>query len=328
MSKTIRWGILGTGSIAHQFARGLKAADGAELSAVGSRAADTAESFGNEFDIPRRHASYEALASDPNIDAIYVATPHPFHKDCAILCLNHGKAVLGEKPFAVNAREARAMVETARAKKLFLMEAMWTRYIPVVVKAREWVRDGKIGVVRMLQADFGFRAGWDETSRLLDPNFAGGALLDVGIYPISLAYFFLGGGPRRVLTTAALGDTGVDEQNAMVFEYASGALALLSSAVRTNTQQEAFILGTEGSIKLHAPFWKATKATLSVEGKDDEVCEILHKGNGYEFEAEEVMRCMREGLLESPVMPLDESIALMETMDSIRAQWGMKYPFE
>lgn len=189
------------------------------------------------------------------------------------------------------------MVETARARKLFLMEAMWTRYIPAVVKAREWVRDGKIGVVRMIQADFGFRAGWDETSRLLDPNFAGGALLDVGIHPISLAYFFMGGGPRRVLTTAALGDTGVDEQNAIVFEYASGALALLSSAVRTNTQQEAFILGTDGSIKLHAPFWKTTTATLTMEGKDDEVCEIPLKGNGYEYEAEEVMRCMREGLL-------------------------------
>ncbi|MBX7256626.1 MAG: Gfo/Idh/MocA family oxidoreductase [Candidatus Hydrogenedentes bacterium] len=328
MIKKIRWGILGTGSIAHQFARGLRAAEGAELSAVGSRAAKTAEAFGNEFDIPRRHATYEALASDPEVDAIYVATPHPMHKECTLLSLNHGKAVLCEKPFAVNVREAAEMVKTARDKKLFLMEAMWTRFIPVVVKAREWVRQGKIGEVRMLQSDFGFRAGWDETSRLLDPKFAGGALLDVGIYPIALAYFFLGGGPQRIVSTATLGDTGVDEQNAIVFEYASGALALLSSAVRTNTQQEAFILGTEGNIKLHAPFWKATKATLTVDGKGEETCEIPHKGNGYEYEAEEVMQCMRAGRLESPVIPLDETLAMMETMDAIRAQWGMKYPFE
>ncbi|MFA6243998.1 MAG: Gfo/Idh/MocA family oxidoreductase, partial [Candidatus Hydrogenedentales bacterium] len=230
MIKTIRWGILGTGSIARQFARGLQSAEGAELSAVGSRAASTAESFAKEFGVSRCHGSYEALAGDPDVDVIYVATPHPMHKDNTLLCLNHGKAVICEKPFAVNAQEARAMVKTAHAKKLFLMEAMWTRYIPAVAKARQWVRDGKIGEVRMIQADFGFRAGWDETSRLLDPNFAGGALLDVGIYPISLAYFFMSGGPRRVLTTATIGDTGVDEQNAIVFEYASGALALLSSA--------------------------------------------------------------------------------------------------
>lgn len=328
MIKTIRWGILGTGSIARQFARGLCAADGAELRAVGSRTSAAADAFGKEFGVSRAHATYEALASDPEVDVVYIATPHPMHKENTILCLNAGKAVLCEKPFAVNARDAREMVQTARDRKQFLMEAMWTRFIPVVAKAREWVRQGRIGDVRMIQADFGFRAGWDETSRLLDPAYAGGALLDVGIYPIALAYFFLGEAPVRVISTATLGSTGVDEQNAMVFAYASGALALLSSAVRTNTQQEAFILGTEGSVKLHAPFWKAAKATLTIDGKDEETCEIPHKGNGYEYEAEEVMQCMREGRQESSVIPLDETIAMMETMDAIRAQWGLKYPFE
>lgn len=328
MTRTIRWGILGTGSIARQFARGLAVLPDAALVAVGSRAQSTADAFGDEFKAPRRHGSYEALAADAEVDVIYVATPHPLHKPNTILCLEHGKAVLCEKPFAVNAAEAREMIDAARAAKRFVMEAMWTRFLPVIVQVRTWLRQGRIGEVRMVTADFGFRADYNEETRVLNPELAGGALLDVGVYPISFASMVYGGPPKAIATRACLGKTGVDEQNAMVLEYPGGALALLSSAVRTNTPQEVRILGTTGMIHVPPPFWRSERAVLSVAGKDDEVCSVPHVGNGYEYEAEEVMHCLRLGRLESEGMPHDETLSVMETMDAVRAQWHMKYPME
>ncbi len=327
MSKRIRWGILSTGAIAKTFARGLASAEGAELVAVGSRTQAAADAFGDEFKVPHRHASYEALASDPDVDVIYVATPHNLHKENTILCLESGKAVLCEKPFAINAQEARAMVETARRKGIFLMDAMWTRYIPAIGRVRELLQEGVIGEVRMVCADFGFRAGWNEEGRLLNPAYGGGGLLDVGVYTVSLASMVLGT-PDRITGLAHIGKTGVDEQAAMVLGYSEGRLAVLYTGVRTNTPQEAYILGTDGRIHIHAPWWKPTHITLTVYGKEAQELEIPFKGNGYNYEAEEVMRCLNEGLLESPLMPLDETITIMETMDSIRAQWGLRYPME
>src|SRR5215216_7626821 len=196
MTKT-RWGILGTGNIASQFARGLVALDDAELVAVGSRTAESAEAFGERFSAPRRHASYAALASDPDVDAIYIATPHPLHHDNTIMGLEAGKAVLCEKPFAINAGQAQAMIATARERGVFLMEAMWTRFLPHMVRLRELLAAGAIGEVRMLQADFGFRTSFNPQSRLFDPALGGGALLDVGVYTISFAQMILGE-PDRV----------------------------------------------------------------------------------------------------------------------------------
>lgn len=328
MTSPIRWGIIGTGSIAKQFARGLTAIPDAQLVAVGSRTAQSAEAFGNEFNVRNRHASYAALAADPDVDAVYIATPHPMHVHDTLLCLNAGKAVLCEKPFAVNASETKQMIELARAKKLFLMEAMWTRYIPVVVKAREWLKQGCIGEPRMVMCDFGFRAGWDETSRLIDPRLAGGGLLDVGVYAISFASMVYGGSPKHVSGHADLGSTGVDEQAGMVLSYGKDRMAVLACAVRTTTPQHAYILGSEGSIQIHAPFWKATVSTLNIDGKAPETIEIPHVGNGYNYEAEEVMRCMRAGKLESDVMPLDETLTIMETMDRLRELWRIKYPMD
>jgi predicted dehydrogenase len=327
MPDSIRWGILGTGNIAKQFARGLPYAKGAQLTAVGSRAQSTADAFGGEFDVPRRHASYEALAADPEVDAIYVSTPHPFHKDNSILCLEAGKAVLCEKPFTINARETEELIACARREKRFLMEAMWTRYIPAIVRVRELVKQGAIGGIRMISADFGFRAGFDPKGRLFDPAMGGGGLLDVGIYPLSFTSMFLGK-PDRIETLAELGPSGVDDQSAFLLGYDSGPLAVLYTAVRTNTPQGAVIMGTEGMIKVHAPFWKTMGFTISRPGKDDEVINVPYEGNGYNFEAEEVGRCLAAGQLESAVMPLDESLELMKTMDAIRAKWGLKYPME
>ena len=326
MDRTIRWGILGTGSIAKKFADGLKVVEGAELAAVGSRSQATADAFGDRYDVPRRHGSYEALAADEEVDAVYVATPHSLHKDNSLLCLSAGKAVLCEKPFAINAAEAGQMVAMARQRKLLLMEAMWSRFLPALVKLRELLAAGAIGEVRMLTADFGFRAGWNPEARLLNPALGGGGLLDVGVYTVSLASMVFGR-PTRIVSMAHLGTTGVDEQAGMIFGYDGGALALLWTAVRTTTPQEAAILGTDGRIRLHNPWWRGQKLTLSAGGKE-EVFDLPFRGNGYNYEAEEIGRCLREGRTESGVMGLDESVAVLKTMDEVRAQWGLSYPME
>lgn len=327
MTEPIRWAILGTGNIAHQFARGLAATPDARLVAVGSRTAEKAAAFGDEFRVPRRHGSYEALAADGEVDAVYVSTPHPFHAANSLLLLEHGRAVLCEKPFAINAGEAQAVIGAARRRGVFLMEAMWTRYLPAVVRARELIAEGAIGQVRMVQADFGFRAGVNPKGRLFDPALGGGALLDVGIYVLSVASMVLGPHPEQVTSATTLGQTGVDEQSAMVLRYPGGQLAVLSCAVRTSTPVEARFLGTDGMILLHSPFYKCGALTVKRGGAEEQI-DLPLEGNGYNYEAAEVGRCLRAGLLESPAMPLDETLALMELMDGIRAQWGLTYPME
>ncbi|NJN97826.1 MAG: Gfo/Idh/MocA family oxidoreductase [Anaerolineales bacterium] len=327
MMDKIRWGILGTGAIAHKFATGLKAASGAELAAVGSRAQATADQFGDTFGVPRRYASYEALAGDPEVDVIYVSTPHPLHKDNTLLCLEAGKAVLCEKPFALNAAETEAMINLARQKKLFLMEAMWTRFLPAVIKVRQLIADDVIGEVRMLMADLGFRAEFDPTGRLFDPALGGGALLDVGIYPVSFASMIFGT-PAKVTSLAHLGATGVDEQSAMLLSYAGGQLSILAAAVRVDIPSEAIIMGTKGQIRVHAPIYCPVRLTLSRPEQGEEIIDLPLEGNGYNYQALEVMNCLRNGWLESATMPLDETLAIMRTMDEIRAPWGLKYPTE
>lgn len=323
----IRWGILGTGRIAGVFATGLTALEDAELVAVGSRSQQSADAFADKFDIPRRHASYEALAADPEIDAIYIATPHNLHAENSILCMQQGKAVLCEKPFTVNARETEKVIAVARQEKRFLMEAMWSRFLPALIYARDLVLDGAIGELRMIQADFGYRAGFDPEKRTFNPALAGGGLLDVGIYPISLAHWLLGE-PAKIAGLAEVGTTGVDEQAAWVFLYPGGEMAVMSSAVRTTTQHEAILYGTEGWIRLPAQFWNAKKLILHRNGKEDETFEPPRVGNGYNYEAAEVANCLRAGKLESDVLPLAETLAMMRTMDELRRQWGVKYPME
>jgi predicted dehydrogenase len=327
MTNKFRWGILGAGNIAKKFCTGVQALSDHELVAVGSRDQSKADQFGDQYNIPHRHSSYEALAADPEVDAIYVATPHPMHKENTLLCLRNGKHVLCEKPFTINAGEAKEIIDEARRLKLFLMEAMWTRFIPAVVEAKRLIDDGAIGQVRMINADFGFRAGFNPASRAFDPALGGGGLLDVGIYPLSLASMLLGR-PNRIASLADIGQTGVDEQSAFILGYPAGQLATLYTAVRTNTPQDAVIMGTDGMIRLHPPFWVPKKLTLTQSGKGAQEMEIPFEGNGYNYEAAEVANCVRAGHLESAVMTLDESLQIMETMDAIRAQWGMKYPME
>lgn len=328
MADMIRWGIIGTGTIARKFAEGLPFAKGAELRAVGSRSRETAEAFGERYQVPNRHESYEALAADPEVDAVYIATPHPMHKANSMLCLQAGKAVLCEKPFTVNEREARELVACARAEKQFLMEAMWTRFLPVIVEVRRIVESGVIGRPILLRGDFGFYGDYEEDKSAFVPELAGGALLDVGIYPISLASMIFGDKPSKIVSAATLGKLGTDELNAVTLVYPGGEMAITSSAIRLETPQDAVISGEKGSIHIHAPFWCAEKITLAIEGKEPEVIEMPLKGNGYNYEAEAVIEALRAGELESPVMPLDESIALMGIMDEARKQWGLRYPME
>jgi predicted dehydrogenase len=208
------------------------------------------------------------------------------------------------------------------------MEAMWTRFLPSTLRVREWISQGRIGEPRMVQADFSYRTSIEEESRLFDPNYAGGSLLDVGVYCVSYAAMIFGEPPQRIATLADIGRTNVDEQAAMVLGYSNGRLALLSSAIRTTSAQEAIIMGTEGMIRLYPRFWSATRATLIIDEKVVEDVTLPYEGWGYSYEARHVGECLREGKLESGVMPLDESLSIMETMDRIRDQWGMKYPMD
>lgn len=327
MSTKFRWGILAPGNIARKFVTGVQALADHEVIAVGSRDQARADAFADEFGIRNRHASYEALAADPEVDAIYVATPHPMHKENTLTSLRAGKHVLCEKPFTINAAEAQVIINEARERKLFLMEAMWTRFIPLMAEVRRLIADGAIGKVRMVSADFGYRAGFRPESRAFDLALGGGALLDVGVYPISLASMLLGT-PDRITGLADLGQTGVDEQSAFILGYPGGELAILYTAVRTSTPQEAIIMGENGMIRIHPPFWIPNKMTLTIAGRGAQDVEIPYEANGYNYEAAEVANCVRAGKLESDIMTLDESLSIMQTMDAIRAQWRMKYPME
>jgi len=324
---TIRWGILGTGRIADKFAGDLALAEGAAAVAVGSRSRESAEHFARRHGIPKAYGSYDELVRDPDVDIVYVATPHPMHKENALLCLGAGKAVLCEKPLTVNAAEAEELIRAAREKKIFLMEGMWTRHLPAIRKVRNWLEEGRIGEVQLLEADFGFRTAWNPEGRWLNPELGGGALLDVGIYPVSLASMIFGGPPSRIDSFAHIGETGVDERFSLLFAYDGGKAAQLGGAVRLELGCEARIYGTKGVIRI-PDFFRAKRAELRVHGEAEELFEYKGEREGFAYEAEEAGRCLREGLIESPVMPLDESLAIMRTMDEIRRQWGLVFPFE
>lgn len=325
----LRWGIIGPGKIARPFCEGIKRLPDARVTAVGSRSPERAAAFADEFGIPARHGSYDELVADPTVDAVYVATPHPMHREHVLLAIKAGKAVLCEKPFTVNAKEAEQVVTAARSSGVFVMEAMKTRFFPAMRQIQRRVAEGAIGEPRLLQADFGFRAGFDPRSRLFDPALGGGALLDVGVYCVSLASQFFGGEPERVSGLATVGETGIDEQAVMALGYAGGGLAMLSTAIRTSTANEITLFGTEGWLRIHRAAFGPRAYTIYRAGqKEGETVEVPTEGNGFDYEADEVARCLRENKRESDVMPLDETIGVMRTMDRLRELWGIQYPME
>jgi len=315
----LRWGILGTGGIAHTFAEDLRLTDSGVVAAVGSRSQDSADRFGEEFGIEARHPSYESLVADPAVDVIYVATPHPSHRENAILALRAGKPVLVEKPFAMDADEAAEIVAVAREENLFTMEAMWTRFLPHVAQIREWLAAGALGELVTVTADHGQWFPEDPEFRLFAPELGGGALLDLGIYPVSFASMILGA-PNRVAAVVDPAFTGVDAQTSMVFGYESGAQAVLTCTLRAKSPTRAAIIGTEARIEIEGDFYAPAPVTLLPrEGAPTRV-ESPHEGRGLRHQADEVARRLAAGELESPLMPLDESVAIMATMDAVRAQ--------
>jgi predicted dehydrogenase len=325
MKKKIKWGIISTGHISNKFARALSILPQAELVGVASRNEISAQKFAKEHNVLKAYGTYEQLAKDADIDVVYIGTPHTFHLENSILCMRNGKSVLCEKALTINAEEAKKMVRVAREENVFLMEAMIPRHVPLLKKAIQWIKDGRIGEVRMVKASRCTRGVFPPGARQLNPDLGGGSLLDVGIYVISFASQIFGKAPTEVFGMSHIGDWGSDEQGVAILKYDKGEIADLSFALRTNAVDEAYILGTKGHIKVNEVFAVPTKASLFIDNKEIETLEEPIIGNALNYEAEEVMRCLNEGLKESPLMPLDESIQIMEVMDKIRKPWGLTY---
>lgn len=328
MTDALRWGILATGGIAHQFAGDL-VKNGFTVQAVGSRSQAGADAFAAEFGIPTAHPSYAALAADPDVDIIYVATPHPFHVAHATLALEAGKHVLVEKPLTVNAAEARELVALAESRNLLLLEAMWTRFLPHMARIREIIATGALGDVRSLIADHTQHLPGDPGHRINALALGGGALLDLGIYPVSFASALFGR-PETILASATFKDTGADAQVATIFRYAGGQIASLISASDTKGPNTASILGTDGRIDIDAVWYSPT--TFRRYNNDNEVVEAYETpefvGRGMHYQALEAERLVAAGLITSELLPLTESVQIMETLDEIRAQIGLVYPGE
>jgi predicted dehydrogenase len=316
LTDPLRWGILGTGKIAHSFASDLRYIDDGVVAAVGSRTQLSAEVFADKFGAPLRFDSYEALVASDGVDVIYVATPHPLHFANAMLALEHDKPVLVEKAFTMNAEEARTLVATARAKGLFLMEAMWTRFLPHMLAVRTLVNEGALGDIVTVEADHGQWFEPDPTSRIFDPALGGSALLDLGVYPVSFASMLLGQ-PDRLTALVDPAFSGVDAQTSMLLGYASGAQAVLTCTLRARSATRACISGTLGRVEIDGAFYAPSSLTFISRRDEQERFDFPCPGRGLFYQAQEVARCLREGRTESDVMALDESIAIMATMDRV-----------
>ena len=298
-AKKFKWGLIGPGRIAHQFAQGLAVIEDASLYAVASTNAERGQAFAQQYGGAKVYNSYESLVNDPEVDGIYIATPHRFHFENIKLCLEAGKAVLCEKPLTVNAVEARELIDLAHAKKVFLLEALWTRFLPVYAPIRHWLDEGLIGEVRLMVGTFGFMAPAQESDRWQNPELAGGTLLDMGVYPISVSQWVMAQQPSSFASMARLSKTGVDEMTAVLLQYENGAISEIHSSFLSNNVNDFYIYGEKGHIRIHPNFWGATKASLVANNQEITITRPLRAG-GFEYQTEEAMRCVRAGLLESP----------------------------
>lgn len=325
MENKIKWGIISTGHISDKFAGALAILPEAELAAVASRNQNSASQFAAKHQIPKAYSSYQELADDPDIDAIYIGTPHTFHLENSVMCMRKGKAVLCEKAFAMNEAEAREMVRVAREENVFLMEAMITRQVPLMHKVLAWIKEGRIGEPRMVRASRCARGEFKPGARQLNPELGGGSLLDVGVYVVSFAQMIFQKAPTEAVGLGHIGNWGSDEQGVAILKYDNGEIADLSFALRTAAVNEAYVFGTEGYIRVHEVFADPSKASLFINREEVEAIDEPIIGNALNYEAEEVMRCLKLGLKESPKMPLDESIQIMKIMDKLRKPWGLVY---
>jgi predicted dehydrogenase len=327
MDKLFNWGIIGPGRIAHRFMEGLAVIKDASLYAVASTSEERAQSFAGQYHAQKAYASYAELVNDPRVDAVYIATPHCFHFENAMLCLNSGKPVLCEKPLTVNARESRKLFETTRDNSVFLMEALWSRFVPAYQQVREWLDQQVIGEIKLLTSTMGYKKPMDAQSRLFNPALAGGVLLDFGSYPIAISQWILGENPISFIAKSHFSDTHVDDLTCVDLQYKNGAVSQFSCNFLTDNLNDLFIYGTEGYIRLHPKYWQSRQVTLATHEKELTITRPF-RGSGFEFEMEEVMHCVRNGKIESPIMPHAQTQANMELMDSIRREIGLSYPFE
>lgn len=322
----IKWGILGPGNIAKKFASDLSLVPNAVLSAVASRNLNKAEVFAKEFNAERALGSYQELFEDEEVQVIYIATPHNYHAELSIKAMNHGKHVLCEKPLGVNAKEVKAMVAASKQNNVFLMEGLWSRFNPAIKKVKELIDEGEIGSLSYLYADFAFYGiGRDKDSRLLNSNLAGGSILDIGIYPVFLAYLFLGK-PESVMATSNFYETGVEVQTSMIFKYAN-AQAILYSGLTSNSQTIAEFSGSEGSILIPTR-WHEAQGYILQKREDSNTVSLPTKGIGFTHEIEEVQQCILANKKESTLWTHENSIELAELLDSIRKEVGVVFPFE
>lgn len=323
--KKIKWGIIGLGFIANKFAQTVTAMDSVELVAVADRDKARSEAFGKAYGVPAEkcYASYEELVRDESIDVVYVAVPHTLHKDISLICLQNGKGVLCEKPVTITADEVKEIIATAEENKVFFMEAMKTRFLPINQKVKQLIAAGEIGEVRLLQADFGFKAPVDPANRLFNKELGGGALLDVGVYNLSYSTFIFGNEPEFVSGSLYIGETGVDENVSINLAYPGGKQAQLYGAINLNTVRDATIIGTKGRISVPR-FSNAETATFFKDGKE-EIFHMPHEITGFEYEIREVVNCLNNGKLQSEIMSWEDSIKTMELLDSVKNDGNKSY---
>jgi predicted dehydrogenase len=328
MNQTIRWGILGCGKIARKFASDLQWVENAKLVAIAAREQLSADAFAKDFPVEYKHNSYKALAENPEVDVIYIATPHALHYEHVMLCLQHKKALLVEKAFAINYSQAKQMIDFAKSQQTFLMEAFWTRFLPHYLKVKEMIAQGQVGAIQYINAEFGFKPTPPVSQRIYDPALGGGSLLDVGVYPVFLALDLLGK-PDHIQASIVPAPSGVDEQCSIQFKYNNGAIANLFSSFATNLATGADIAGDQGRIRLthrfHGPTTKLEFYPGVVDSKQAVAFEKA-KGNGYEYEAQHVTDCLKKGLTESPLRTHIDTLILTQTLDQIRSMVGIRYP--
>ena len=322
-----KWGIIGPGRIAHSFAKAIAVINNAELYAVASTNEERGKNFGNQYNVDKIYNTYEELVNDQAVNAIYVATPHRFHFEHTLLALKAEKPVLCEKPFTVNSQEAKTLIHTARKKKLFVMEALWTRYLPIYNVVRNWLDDKLIGEIKLLTSTFGYAFQRDLKDRKFNHELAGGGLLDLGVYPIAVSQWVLRKNPISFSSTGYLGETNVDEMLAVNLDYGDGVISQFTCNLLTTNENDFLIYGTKGYIKIHCMFWGATKATLYLDGKE-RMEERPFRATGFEYQIEEAMNCIKSGKLESEEMTHERTLSNIELMDDIRKSIKLKYSFE
>ncbi len=323
MDKKINWGIIGLGKIAHKFAADLKLSKRAVLYGVASRDAAKAELFKEKYKSVKSYGSYEALADDPEIDIVYIATPHVSHFENTMMCLEKGKSVLCEKPLGMNSEQVKKVADEARRRNLFLMEGIWTRFIPATEKLLEILDERLIGDLVSVRADFGFKGEFDSESRIYNKKLGAGSLLDIGIYPVYLSLLTLGI-PKNIKAFARMTETDVDSYCAMLFDYADGSKANLESTIEADTPVEGYIYGSKGSVKMHSRFHHTEKLTITRNGKS-EALEMKIEGNGYLYEIEEVNKCLSNHQTENEKLPWAASFQLISIMESVLKEIGLSY---